>query len=237
LSSLIDLSVIIPARHEAINLGYLLPEIHSLLTGLGIIYEVIVCDELADRETIKIINVNDASLRIPDMPGYGAALQTGFSHSKGEYIITMDADLSHPAAFLDNLWMARDIADVIIASRYVDGGSAIMPLGRLLLSRILNLFFSWGLGLRVRDMSSGYRMYRSTFVKSRRFSSQSFSILQEVLIFAILDGYTVHEIPFTYQPRVHGSSHARIFRFGLNYLTTFFLLRKYRTQLRILSKR
>jgi dolichol-phosphate mannosyltransferase len=224
----IDLSIIIPARNEATNLSLLLPEVHQVLNNQAITYEILVCDEIADEETISVVKENLAILHKPELHGYGSALQSGFRRAQGQYIITMDADLSHPAEFLTSLWNARQTADVIIASRYVKGGLAIMPLDRLILSRILNNFFSWGLALHVRDMSSGYRMYRREFIKGRTCEGRNFNILQELLVYAIVDGYSIREIPFTYQPRQHGSSHARVFRFGLNYLQTFYHLRRIR---------
>ncbi len=220
MSDSLDLSIIIPARHESLNLALLLPKIRQVLTKLGIKFEIIICDECADQQTIDIGQSNSAILHIPQTYGYGSALQSGFALAKGKYIITMDADLSHPAEFLEDLWQNRNTADVLIASRYIYGGRAIMPLFRRILSNTLNLIFSRGLDLHIHDMSSGYRMYRASFLKNRHFSGQNFNILQELLVYAIVDGYQIREIPFIYQPRQHGASHARILRFGIDYLRT-----------------
>jgi dolichol-phosphate mannosyltransferase len=217
----IDLSIVIPARHEAANLALLLPEVRKVLTSLNISFEIIVCDELAGADTISILQENSTILHQPTSQGYGSALQSGFTIAQGKYIVTMDADLSHPAEFLRNLWQARDTADVLIASRYIEGGKAMMSWERWLLSRILNAFFSRGLDLQIKDMSSGFRMYRASFLKQVCCTSQNFNILQELLVYALVEGYKIREIPFTYQPRKHGSSHARILRFGINYLQTF----------------
>ena len=71
-------------------------------------------------------------------PGYGGALVTGFALASGNYLLTMDADLSHPPEFVEQLWRQRDEADVTIASRYVAGGRADMGFYRYALSRVLN---------------------------------------------------------------------------------------------------
>ncbi len=226
-----DLSVIIPARNEEANLGYLLPQIHQILSGLSIHYEIIIVDEKATQETVKIATECQALLLTPQSNGYGAALQAGFEKARGSYIVTMDADLSHPPDFLASLWNARNSCDIIIASRYVPDGKAIMPIARYLLSKILNLVFSRGLDLHVKDMSSGYRLYDGALLRNKRFNSVDFDILQEVLVTAMIDGYTVHEIPFTYQPRVKGTSHARVFKFGIKYLHTFGRLWKIRNSI------
>ncbi|MFZ0531592.1 MAG: glycosyltransferase [Anaerolineales bacterium] len=227
----LELSVIIPARNEAENLLYLLPQVHQVLTNLKISYEIIIVDEDANQETYAIVKKNSAKLIIPNSKGYGVALQAGFQEAYGAYIVTMDADLSHSPEFLTALWNARQNSDIIIASRYAKGGRAIMPRSRLALSKILNLVFSRGLDLRIRDMSSGYRLYKASILKRRRLESQDFNILQELLVSALVEGFSVLEIPFTYQPRQHGTSHARIFKFGIKYLQTFSKLWKIRNSI------
>ncbi len=68
--------------------------------------------------------------------GYGAALTTGFAHASGDYLLTMDADLSHPPEFVERaVAHGREQADVTIASRYVPGGGADMGVYRYALSR------------------------------------------------------------------------------------------------------
>jgi glycosyltransferase involved in cell wall biosynthesis len=77
--------------------------------------------------------------------GYGGALMMGFQMAQGQYFLTMDADLPHSPEFVRVLWSQRENSDRVIASRYVDGGRAIMPWSRYVLSRTLNAFFSRGL--------------------------------------------------------------------------------------------
>lgn len=226
-----DLSVIIPARNEAANLVRLLPQIHQILTDKAINYEIIVVDEKANDDTINITKQNRTTLLIPKTNGYGAALQAGFDKACGSYVVTMDADFSHSPDFLISLWEARNSSDIVIASRYVRYGKAIMPVMRYFLSRILNLVFSRGLDLNVKDMSSGFRLYKASVLKQDRVSSVDFDILQEMLVLAMIEGFSVLEIPFTYQPRDKGSSHARIVKFGIKYLQTFGRLWKIRNSI------
>ncbi len=107
----------------------------------------------------------------------------------------------------------------------------MMPASRLVLSKILNLVFSRGLDLKVKDMSSGFRLYRASILKDRKLESRNFNILQEILVSALIEGYNVLEIPFVYQPRKHGSSHARVFEFGASYLQTYRKLWKIRNSI------
>ena len=227
----IKLSVIIPALNEQKNLSLLLPKLHQILQIKDITYEIIIVDENADPETRAIVQNNACILLTPDSKGYGAALKAGIASTRGIHILTMDADLSHSPDFINSLWDARQNADIIIASRYAPGGKAIMPLIRLVLSKILNQVFSRGLDLKIRDMSSGFRLYRAVTIKTRIYESNDFDILQEMLVNSLIEGFTVSEIPFTYHPRQHGSSHARVFKFGLRYLQTFYKLWKLRNSI------
>lgn len=216
-----DLTIVIPSLCEAENLKILIPQVRSMLKPLNLSLEILVVDELADDATRAVVAENNATLLSPHTRGYGSALMAGLNAAKAEYVISMDADLSHLPTFLTQLWASRKEADIIIASRYVPGGQAVMPKSRLILSRILNTFFRAGLGLRVKDMSSGFRLYSRRAIHSENITSHDFNVLQELLTKADLEGYKIKEIPFAYQPRKHGSSHARVFKFGISYLRTF----------------
>ncbi|HET9849263.1 MAG TPA: glycosyltransferase family 2 protein [Candidatus Dormibacteraeota bacterium] len=92
-----------------------------------------------------------ARLITQQRPGFGGAYLAGFEQARGEYLLTLDADGSHDPAVLADLWTARQLGEVVIASRYVEGGAAAMPGWRQLLSRMLNAAFRRGLSLPVRD--------------------------------------------------------------------------------------
>src|SRR3954454_302404 len=157
-----DLSVIIPAHNEGENLLSLLPNIRAILDKLGISYEVLVVCRAVDALTARAAEASGARTLEQTERGYGGALIAGFKAARGAYYLTMDADLSHPPAFILDLWGKRERADVIIASRYVSGVRGIMPWGRYVLSRVLNAVFSRGLSLGVGDMSSGFRLYNAS---------------------------------------------------------------------------
>ena len=90
-----------------------------------------------------------------------------------------------------------------IASRYVPGGGADMGAYRYALSRVLNAMFSRGLDVPIRDLSSGFRLYRGTVIRSQVITSRDFDVLQQIVVQAFADGWRVREIPFHYQPREH----------------------------------
>ncbi|NIM06999.1 MAG: glycosyltransferase [Armatimonadetes bacterium] len=223
------ISAIIPALNEADNLAVLLPALHRQLKKISAdSYEIIVVEGSSTDATEQV--AHDLGAMVVDQvePGYGGALLAGFAAAEGEWIVTLDADLSHEPGFVNDLWSAKDTADVIIASRYVKGGRADMPLFRLVLSRILNSFFTRGLSLPLKDISSGFRLYRASVVKGMNLVSRDFDVLEEIVVRARVDGNNLKEIPFTYKPRVTGQSHAKLIRFGIAYLKTFWRMWKLR---------
>ena len=227
----IDLTVVIPAAQEAANLALLLPQLRETLTSLGIGHEVLIVTPDRDLVAAQETAGEDARVLQQSQRGYGGALLSGFSAARGEYILTMDADLSHPPTFIREIWAARMSAEVVVASRYVKGGRAEMPRTRYLLSRILNGFFSRGLSLQLHDMSSGFRLYNAAVIKNQEYAALDFDILQRILVQAYAEGWRIREVPFAYAPRRHGASHARVVRFGLAYLRTFWQLWKLRNSI------
>jgi dolichol-phosphate mannosyltransferase len=228
-----DLTIVIPALREGENLTLLLPAVRAVLRQLEITTEILIVTQEIDPPTRDAAVRAGARVLVQQRPGYGAALRTGFAAATGEYVLTMDADLSHPADVVERLWSKRGDAEITIASRYIPGGLATMPVTRKVLSRVLNRFFSRGLSLSIRDLSSGFRLYKASALSAgTTLRANDFEILQEILVRAYAEGWRVQEVPFHYQPRRHGSSHARVIRFGLAYLRTFWRLWKLRNSIR-----
>ena len=223
-----QLSIVIPAWNERDNLERLLPELRDVVGKLGVAAEIMVVDggsadgtaEAAARLCARVVRQTER--------GYGGALLAGFGNCRAPFVVTMDADLSHPPQFVEELWSRRQQADVLIASRYVPGGSADMPRSRRMLSRVLNRTFRWGLALPFEDMSSGFRLYQRDVLAGLHPESRNFDVLQEILFRLYLKGARIQEVPFHYRPRGAGRSHARLIQFGRSYLRTLLRMRKLR---------
>ncbi len=255
-----DLSVVIPALHEADNLAKLLPRLHEVLSGLNdqglsagekaelgrsnaeahpsdtgraLTYEILVVDNHSPDETCSVCEEKGAIVLQQDALGYGGALWAGFAHAKGDYILTMDADLSHLPDFIPEMWKQRKNAELVIASRYVKGGKADMPWYRYVLSIILNQVYTRLLSLPVRDISSGFRLYHVSILRGLELRSADFDALEEILIKCYAKGCRILEIPFRYVPRDEGKSKVKLLQFGLSYLRT--LLRMWRLRNSIAS--
>ena len=221
LPNTLDLSIILPSLHEAGNLRLLLPKLVEVLGRMGITWEILVVDGDSQDGTREIVEETEARYILESTPGYGNAIKRGIREAQGEYILTLDADLSHPSEFIHSLWDARKQAEITIASRYVEGGGAEQPWFRLQLSRILNAFFRFGLSLPLGDMTSGYRLYKKSLFRCIDLDYSNFVILMEILIKTYQKGMQIQEKPFYYRPRREGLSHAKIIQFGLDYLRLF----------------
>ena len=230
-SGAVQISVVIPAWNEADNLAKLLPQMHVVLADLGCTYEIIVVDNHSADGTEQVCSAADAVLVQQTQRGYGGALWAGFDRARGEYILTMDADLSHLPDFVPRMWNHRLDAEVIIASRYVEGGSAEYPGYRHVLSIILNTVYTRLLSLPVKDISSGFRLYHASILRELDLRSSDFDALEEILIKCYARGYRVAEVPFRFVARDQGKSKVKLFQFGIAYLKTLWRMWKLRNSI------
>jgi len=218
--SALDLSVIIPALNERENLERLLPAIQSVIETFGIRTERIVVDGPSQDGTAEAAAQLGARVIRQQERGYGGALLAGFEAAGAPYILTMDADLSHPPTFIRDMWLRRDEGELLIASRYVPGGGATVGQWRRVLSLILNWVFRVILDIPVRDLSSGFRLYRKEALNGLKLESRDFDVLEEILVKIKINGGRIKEVPFHYRVRQSGKSHAKLIKFGWAYSRT-----------------
>jgi len=219
-----DLSVVIPTYKEGANISKLIFKLHDAIRDFSNDYEIIVVDGSSEDGTVENAQSAGAKVFVQRGPGYGNALKEGFGAARGDYIVTMDGDLSHDPVVIHDLWKSRNKSDIVIASRYVKNGSADMPYFRKFLSLALNKFFTYFLSIPAKDISSGFRLYKTSSIKSMNLAGQNFDVLQEILVRAYSDGWSVSEIPFRYRPREYGQSKLKLIKFGRSYLKTFLKL-------------
>jgi len=131
-----------------------------------------------------------------------------------------------------DLFEKRETSDLLIASRYVEGGTADMSQFRLLLSKVLNTVYGLVLDLPYRDLSTGFRLYRRTALEGIQFRSEKFDVLPEILVLLYAKGCSISETPFNYQPRKSGRSHARLIPFGWAFITTLYRMSRLRRLVR-----
>jgi glycosyltransferase involved in cell wall biosynthesis len=226
-----DISVILPVVNERENLDILIPRLKSLLKSARLEGEIVVVDGGSRDGTRESAAANGVRVVSERGRGYGAAIQTGFEEARGDWVLTLDADLSHDPDFVAKMWRARERGDIVIASRYTRGGVAYTGVFRKSLSWLLNLFLRRFWSLPVRDVSSGYRLYRREALDGLKFTSANFEVLGEILVRLYARGYSVIEVPFTYFPRRAGRSHVRLLDFGMAQLRSAFRMWKLRNSL------
>ncbi|MBF6567734.1 MAG: glycosyltransferase [Candidatus Binataceae bacterium] len=211
-----DLSIVLPVMNECDNLRELIPRLNGLAQRLHLSHEIIVVDGGSTDGTQEAAEKLGWRVITERRRGYAGALETGFDEAHGDYILTLDADMSHEPDFVAKMWRARERSDIVIASRYVRGGTAYTSFVRNFTSRLLNLVLRRVLSLPVRDLSSGFRLYRREALANLHLTGRNFEVLEEILVIAYSRGFSVSEVPFTYFPRGSGRSHARLIRFGLD---------------------
>ena len=203
-----DVSIILPVVNERENLRVLIPRLTALLDRERLKHEVIVVDGGSTDGTQEAASALGARVMPERRRGYAGAIETGFAEALGDYILTLDADQSHEPDFVAKMWRARERADIVIASRYARGGVAYTNFFRRITSAGLNFVLSRMLSMPVRDLSSGYRLYRREAIAGLTLSSTNFEVIEEILVKAYARGYSIVEVPFTYFPRGEGRSHA-----------------------------
>lgn len=224
----VELSIVILTHNEAENIKILIPRIKAAIEQLPIEHEILIMDGKSSDETVEIATSLGCRVIVQNRSGYGNAFRQAFKEAQGEYIINIDADCSHNPKFIKNLWEKRHGNQLVIASRYISGGRAEMPFIRNMLSIILNRVYAFVLSLPFKDLSSGFRLYRTSDVKKiiDDVSANDFDVLLEVLIRCYCEGYNIAETPFSYEPRSFGKSSAKILKFGISYIRT--LLKSWR---------
>ena len=146
--------------------------------------------------------------------GLGAAYLEGFSWGRArgyDVLVEMDADGSHPPEQLPDLLERIEAgADLVIGSRWVEGGSVVnWPYSRKIISQGGSLYSRLALGLPLRDVTAGYRAFRSTALEKLDLSevhSQGYCFQIDLAARAIRRGLRVDEVPITFVEREHGTS-------------------------------
>lgn len=163
--------------------------------------------------------------------GYGAALAAGLRAARGGHVVIFDAEGHSDATVIGNLWAHRHTAELIVASRYVEGGAARMSPVRLVLSRALNLLFRRGLSVAVTDLTSGYRLVARSALSHILPQARGYSSLAEMVVRAHVAGYRVAEVPFVYRATGKAGLWRRLSSLAFDYLRTFVQLWRLRNSI------
>lgn len=210
--------VIIPTYNERENLPLIVGRLHASLPNA----HALVVDDGSPDGTGQVADelaANDADKRIHVMHrkeknGLGAAYIAGFRWGleRGyNVLVEMDADGSHAPEQLGRLLDAVDAgADLVLDSRYVPGGAVVnWPKRREWLSKGGNLYSRLALGVKIKDITGGYRAYRRQVLEKLPLDSvesHGYCFQVDLAWRTVQEGFTVKEVPITFAEREIGES-------------------------------
>ena len=224
------LSVVIPTRNEAANVGALVERLGEVLAGVPA--DLIFVDDSSDAtpELLRALAAEpppgmriDVLHREPArQTGLGSAAAEGLKMATGTVVAVMDGDLQHPPELLQAMVrrLEEDNLDVVVASRYTRGGSArgLNGPARVLVSWaskvVAQLLFREA--RKTSDPLSGYFVCRRAAIEGLEFRPIGFKILLEVLV--CVASARVGDVPLTFAERHAGRSNASMAQ-GVAYLT------------------
>ncbi|RVW08745.1 polyprenol monophosphomannose synthase [Prescottella agglutinans] len=210
--------VIIPTYDERENLPLIVGRLHAARPGAHVL--VVddgspdgtgdLADELAAADDAGRIHV----MHRTEKNGLGAAYIAGFRWGlERDYavLVEMDADGSHAPEQLHRLLEKVDAgADLVLGSRYVPGGTVVnWPKHREWLSRGGNIYSRLALGVKIQDITGGYRAYRREVLEALDLGaveSHGYCFQVDLAWRAINAGFTVSEVPITFTERELGES-------------------------------
>jgi dolichol-phosphate mannosyltransferase len=224
-----ELSVILPAYLEEENLRILLPRVKKVLDQLTPENEVIVVDTEKPMDGTKEACVEAGAIYINRTGSntYGSAIRSGVEKAQGKSIIFMDADGSHYPEFIKKLWAERENNDIVIASRYIEGGHTENSAVLVLMSKIVNWGYAFFLGLKVKDVSNSFKLYRAEYLKELTLKCDNFDVVEEIL-YKIIKNHkdcSIKELPFSFKQRMFGETKRNLPLFVLTYIQTLIKLR------------
>ncbi len=223
-----DLSIVIPCYNEAEGIPAMRDRIGQVLPVLrqrGSV-ELILVDDGSRDNTGELLA--DAFRDVPEARivshernrGLGAALRTGFAHSRGAVIVTCDSDGTYPfgeiPALLDRL--TPDV-DIVTASPYHPaGGIENVPAYRVVISKSASLCYRLLIDWNIHTYTALFRACRREVIERIVTHADGFLMVTELLVEARLAGYRIAEYPTTLRVRRYGQSKAKVLRITRTHL-------------------
>ena len=216
-SSKTQLSIVLPTYNEGQNIVRMLNSIAGVLSPDTITQIIVVDDnspdgtaDIASLHAKKVLNNNRLHVQVirrETKMGLSSAILAGMQSAKGNIIVVMDGDFSHPPQIIPSI--VRELEDskydIVIASRYVKGGSIRgWPFKRKLMSKGATKIARYGLGVEVKDPVSGFFAFRRHVIQGLKLDAIGYKMLLEILVKA--KGARVKEVPYTFINRRMGAS-------------------------------
>ncbi|KAF7258459.1 hypothetical protein EG68_04351 [Paragonimus skrjabini miyazakii] len=212
-------SIILPTYNEKENIPIVVWLINKYMTEGGHKYEIIIVDDNSPDGTLeaaKQLQTIFGSDKIIIKPrkaklGLGTAYLHGLQYAKGEFVVIMDADLSHHPKFIPKFisLQKKGNYDIVTGTRYsADGGVYGWDMKRKLISRTANYIAQVLLRPRATDLTGSFRLYKRDVLKElvSRCTSKGYVFQMEMLVLASSLHYTIGEVGITFVDRFYGES-------------------------------
>ena len=220
---------LVAAYDERENIEALARRLAQTLASLqGFEHELVFAVDGTDgtRQILEALRVELPAIRIvhQETPtGLGSAFRRGLAavDPATDIVVTMDADLNHQPEEIPRLLEAMRAAeaDILVGSRFIPGARVDgTPLWKLFLSGTLNVIMRVVFGLKVKDKTSGFRIYRAPALRSIHWVNENFAALPEILIRASRAGLRVREAPIHFIYRREGTSKMHFWTTVLSYV-------------------
>ena len=212
-----QISIIIPTYNESQNILQILKSIKDNLPK-NFVTQAIVVDDNSPDGTGKLVEdylknikkMADYTIEIihrKAKDGLSSAILKGIQHAKGDTIVVMDCDFSHPPHIIPKLIesIKKYQYDIVVASRYIKGGKIQgWSLKRKTMSKFATLIAKKGLGIDTHDPMSGFFAFKRNIIKGLNIDAIGYKFLLEILVKT--KNVNIKEIPYTFQNRELGSS-------------------------------
>ena len=205
------LSVVIPCYNEYRTINLIIDKIINSLNVYGYKnFEIIIIDDCSTdgtKETLKKLEL-EKNIKVffhDHNLGKGAAIKTAILHVCGDLLLIQDADLEYDPFDYDKLLLPffETDADIVYGSRFLGGGKYVRIhfFWHYLANKILTFFCNLFTNLNLTDMETGYKVFKSSAIKSIILIEKSFAFEPEVTIKLAKKKYKFYEVPITYNGR------------------------------------
>ena len=216
-----NIAVVIPSYNEVQNIPILVNGINKKLFGAS----VVIVDDSSEKENAKLKlfvkkHKNIKLISRLKKSGRGSAVLRGFREALRDknikYIFEMDSDLAHdPKEFIRFINEMNVFSyDLVIGSRYKSGGRIVnISKDRTILSRLINIFLYFWLGIKISDYTSGFRFYSRKaieYIVKSKIESKGFITLSEIAYKLSKAGFKISEVPITWNFRIYGKSNVNL---------------------------
>eukprot|EP01125_Pyxidicula_operculata_P016567 TRINITY_DN5716_c0_g1_i1.p1 TRINITY_DN5716_c0_g1~~TRINITY_DN5716_c0_g1_i1.p1 ORF type:complete len:242 (-),score=26.48 TRINITY_DN5716_c0_g1_i1:39-764(-) len=212
-------SILLPTYNERKNLPLIVWMINDAFEKSGHDWEIVIIEDNSPDKTYEvavqlqsIYGKNHIVIKQrPGKMGLGSAYVDGIKLASGNFIVIMDADMSHHpkaiASFIER--QHEQDYDIVTGTRYVTGGGVWgWGVKRKLISRVANYLAATVLGLGVSDLTGSFRLYKkSVLLKLMEMCESSGYVFQmEMIVRARQCSFTIAEVPITFVDRIYGES-------------------------------